>query len=437
MRTRPMRTRRTPPTGSTRTPRTRTRTRPTGAPERVLPPRTAERAGVSDRAPSALARCVGDIERFVDHVWARRSQVHAAGIPATDLLSLQDVDRLITSSSLRIPAFRLVRDGTPLAPSAYTTSGAIGGRAYDGLVSPPKVLRALDDGATLVLQSVHRYHRPLALLCRHLEVDLGHRCQANAYITPPGARGLALHRDPHDVLVLQSFGTKAWEVHATPWQQRHEPGVAPVEQLLRPGDVQYLPTGTPHAARAQQSLSGHITIGIVPTRWRDVLTCALAEALSDAVDGVDEAIPARWIEDVPGVGAALGERLQQLATALGEVDVRAVAMRVAEQFLTCRPPLLGGSLVDRQHLAALGDGTRLVRRPGAVVRLAPGTAPDRARLLLGDRELDVPVWIRPALTVVAARDELRPVDLADHLDAESRVVLCRRLVREGLLSPQP
>lgn len=390
-----------------------------------------------DRAPTALARCVGDPRRFADHVWARRSQVHAAGIPATDLLSLEDVDRLITSSLLRTPAFRVVRDGTPLAPSAYTTSGAIGGRAYDGLVSPAKVLRALDDGATLVLQGVHRYHRPLALLCRHLEVELGHRCQANAYITPPGARGLALHRDPHDVLVLQSFGTKVWEVHATPWQQRHEPGVGPVEQLLRPGDVQYLPTGTPHAARAQQSLSGHITVGIVPTRWRDVLTRALAEALSDAVDGVDEAIPARWIEDVPGVGAVLGERLQQLATGLGDVDVRAVATRMAEQFLTSRPPLLGGSLVDRQHLAALGDGTRLVRRPGAVVRLAPGAAPDRVRVLLGDRELDVPVWIRAALTLVAARDELRPVDLADHLDAESRVVLCRRLVREGLLSPLP
>lgn len=392
---------------------------------------------MSDRTASALARCVGDPQRFADHVWARRSQVHSAGIPATDLLSLEDVDRLITSSALRTPAFRLVQDGAPLPPSAYTTSGAIGGRSYDGLVSPAKVLRALDDGATLVLQGVHHYHRPLALLCRELEVDLGHRCQANAYVTPPGARGLALHRDPHDVLVLQSFGTKAWEVHATPWQQRHEPGVGPVEQLLRPGDVQYLPTGTPHAARAQQSLSGHITVGVVPTRWRDVLTRALAEALTDAVDGVDEAIPARWIHDVEGVGTAMSGRLQQLAAALGGVDGSAVATRMAERFLSSRPPLLGGALLDRQHLTAVSDRTRLVRRPGAVVRLASDAAPDRARLLLGDRDLDVPAWIRPALTVIAGRDELRPADLADHLDAQSRLVLCRRLVREGVLSPLP
>jgi hypothetical protein len=34
---------------------------------------------------------------------------------------------------------------------------------------------------------------------------------------------------------------------------------------------------------------------------------------------------------------------------------------------------------------------------------------------------------------VRAADVLTPADLAEHLDPESRLVLCRRLVREGLL----
>ena len=54
-------------------------------------------------------------------------------------------------------------------------------------------------------------------------------------------------------------------------------------------------------------------------------------------------------------------------------------------------------------------------------------------MLLGDRTLDVPARLRPALERVRAADQLTPADLGDHLDPESRLVLCRRLVREGLL----
>jgi hypothetical protein len=388
---------------------------------------------VNDKGPAAtLARCVGDTARFAADIWGRRSQVHPSAAPASDLLSLEDVDTLVTSSALRVPMFRLVKDGRPLAPSDYTTSGTIGGRGYDGLAAPARVLAAMDDGATLVLQGAQRYHPPLAGLCRDLELALGHRCQVNAYITPPGARGLQLHSDPHDVLVLQAFGTKAWEVHPTPWQRRHEPDVGPVEQTLGPGDVQYLPAGTPHRARSQQMLSGHVTVGITATTWRELVSDLVTELLAP-----DEPLPVGWFEDPETLGGSLAARAGQLARHLVQADAAGVVERRAQRFLASRPPLLAGALLDRHRssLTELDDGTRLVRRPGAVCRVVPGAEPERLRLLLGDRELDVPAWLGPALTVVADRPELRPADLAEHLDRESRLVLCRRLVREGLLSP--
>jgi len=52
-------------------------------------------------------------------------------------------------------------------------------------------------------------------------------------------------------------------------------------------------------------------------------------------------------------------------------------------------------------------------------------------VLLGDRTLEVPARIRPALEEVRGRMELCPRDLP--LDEQSRLVLARRLVREGLL----
>jgi hypothetical protein len=56
---------------------------------------------------------------------------------------------------------------------------------------------------------------------------------------------------------------------------------------------------------------------------------------------------------------------------------------------------------------------------------------DRVEVLLGDRSMSVPVWIRPALEEVRRRETLTPADLP--LDERSALVLARRLVREGLL----
>ena len=57
---------------------------------------------------------------------------------------------------------------------------------------------------------------------------------------------------------------------------------------------------------------------------------------------------------------------------------------------------------------------------------------ERVDVLLGDRSVDMPAWLRPR-SEIRVRRELRPADLAGTLDPQSRLVLCRRLVREGLL----
>jgi hypothetical protein len=94
---------------------------------------------------------------------------------------------------------------------------------------------------------------------------------------------------------------------------------------------------------------------------------------------------------------------------------------------------MAGTLLDREALTrGLRDDTLLRRRRGHPCELvADPDDPDVVRLLLGDRVLRVPARIRGALDVVAERSELTPADLP--LDPASALVLCRRLVREGLL----
>jgi mannose-6-phosphate isomerase-like protein (cupin superfamily) len=314
---------------------------------------------------------------------------------------------------------RLAKDGAVLPESSYTRSATLAGKPLAGLVDPRKALALFDDGATIVFQGLHRYWPPLTRLVAELELELGHPCQANAYLTPPGSQGFAVHADSHDVFVFQTAGSKQWEVH-TP------DGVE--ELTLEPGLSVYLPTGTPHAARAQQAVSLHVTLGVNQLTWRGLTRRSVAAALDEMPDAH---LPAGYLDDPAALADELADRLADLADRIRTVDARAAVDDEVRRFLTGRSPRLAGGLLGAARLADLDDSTLLRRRPGHPCVLLPNG--DRLEVLLGDRSLDVPARIQPALHEIRRRAELRPADLSAHLDEQSRLVLCRRLVREGLL----
>jgi lysine-specific demethylase/histidyl-hydroxylase NO66 len=368
----------------------------------------------------ALDLLSGDAQSFLDKVWASRVHVHHTD-PArlVDLLSVDDVDHLLTSTALRTPALRVARDGTVLPASQFTRTATLAGSPLTGLVDGRKVLRLFDSGASLVLQGLHRYWPPLAELVRDLEVALGHPCQANAYLTPPGSQGFAVHSDTHDVFVFQTHGTKLWEVHEDEVQR----------VLMQPGTCMYLPTGTPHAARAQDTASLHVTIGINQLTWRAELRRIVHDLLQD--ERYDERLPAGYLDDPGQLSRQLAEQLATLGDHLAEQDPDHLATGHVTRFLTGRSSRLRGALTDRLHLDALHDATALRRRPGATCVLVP--TGERLRVLLGDRELDMPARLTEPMRAVADADRLTPSDLHRWLDPQSSVVLVRRLVREGLL----
>jgi hypothetical protein len=313
-----------------------------------------------------------------------------------------------------------------LPESGYTRSATITGRSLTGLVDGRTAVEEFRKGATVVFQGLHRSFPPIVDLVSELELELGHPCQANAYLTPPGAQGFAVHSDTHDVFVLQTAGSKQWELHPSPGN----PELRAEEPLLTPGHVMYLPTGTPHAARAQDTVSLHITIGINQLTWRGLVERSLG---SLAAEVPAEHLPAGYLDDPQELAHQLGRHLSDIADRLRAVEPRDSIEAEVRRFLTSRPPRLEGALVDGLALDAIDDDTLLSRRPGhPCVLLAKG---DRLEVLLGDRALDVPGHLRPALEEVRTRTELRPRDLP--LDEQSRLVLTRRLVREGLLRVLP
>ncbi|HHX86117.1 MAG TPA: cupin [Actinomycetales bacterium] len=369
-----------------------------------------------------LALLSGDPAAFLTEVWGRRTHFHDAD-PATlaSIFGIDAADDLITTRSLRTPQVRLAQDGTVLDPSRYTRHATIAGQAMTGLLDTRKVLALFEDGATIVFQGLQRYHEPLRLLVRDLERQIGHPCQANAYLTPPGSQGFALHSDTHDVFTFQTYGTKEWEVHDAEGEH---------QVPMRPGTCMYLPTGTPHMARTgADTASLHVTVGINQVVWSEVLRDVVTRTIAaDATLG--EHLPGGLFTDPDALASALRERLAHVAGLLADVDAVAEVDRLETIFGTRRQPVLAGGLRDVLDVRHLAPDTRLRRRPGsqATVR-ARG---DQVEVLLGDRRLTLPARVEPAVRSVLDADTLTPADVRG-LDEAGALTLCRRLVREGLL----
>lgn len=392
---------------------------------------------------TALARCVGDAAAFLDRYWARAPLHRAGADPAAfaDLFSLDDVDRFVASSSPRLPTFRLVKDGTPLDPSRYTKRATVGGQPVTGLGDPARIFAEHRRGATIVFQGLQRSCPPLTRFCRSLELDLTHPAQANAYITPAGARGLGVHYDTHDVFVLQLAGTKAWTIHepvltdplpSQPWKGTADDAGPPILSVeLAAGDCLYVPRGFLHAARAQEALAAHLTIGIVTTTWHDVLRDVVAATAEEPE--LRRALPPGYAGDRAALAAGVEEAVARLRKWLDGVDAGAVAAATARRFYAGRPPILAGQLHQLSLVDGLDDATELRRREGGVCHLVAGAG--RLTVVLGGGlELDMPAALEPAMArIAAAAGPFRLGDLGDLLDGPSRLVLGRRLVAEGLL----
>ena len=193
-----------------------------------------------------------------------------------------------------------------------------------------------------MFQGLHRYWPPLTRLIAELELDLGHPCQANAYLTPVGAQGFAVHSDTHDVFVLQTAGAKQWEVHGPRTR---------VTRLRRPscssrGTSCTCPPAprTPRGPRTPISL--HITIGINQLTWRGLVTRAIS-ALAAKVP--DEHLPAGYLEDPQALAHELGRHLHDVADELRGVDPAVAVEDEVRRFLTRRPPRLPGGLTDSRR----------------------------------------------------------------------------------------
>ncbi|MDR6508591.1 cupin domain-containing protein [Arthrobacter oryzae] len=369
-------------------------------------------------------------ESFADDVWGRTALLTRGASDFSDLFSAEAVDELISRRGLRTPFLRVAKGGSTFPDSSFTSSAGVGATISDQL-DDTALWRKFADGATLVLQALHRTWEPVTDFSSRLSTELGHPVQANAYITPPQNRGFDDHYDVHDVFVLQIEGTKRWIIHEPvhtdplrdqPWTDRRSTvaeaakGEAYINTVLEPGDVLYLPRGWLHAAQAQGEVSIHLTLGIHSwTRY------ALAEQLAQTALAAlcDDPEMRRTLPlGVDGPNGEIDVVRERLAAAVVEAETSSLFHRTRRG--QGRPAPLG----PLAQLAAV-DGLS----PESAVRLRDALEARLEGLRLATRVgwLDFPATDLPSVTSL--------LDGEIHTAGDLGVELVERLLRAGVLVP--
>lgn len=384
--------------------------------------------------PRLIAPISEDI--FRNHYWEQKPLVVKRQDPQyySDLFSLQSLDELLSRFSALSPGILLVKDGLDLPLSRIVPEG------MDKL-SIECILNEYCTGATLVFPQIQESCPELKSLCFSLSTDCSARFQVNGYLTPKRAQGLGVHYDTHDVFVLQIAGAKHWSICDSPVRlplatqpfvrdsDNYPEAVDEVDLLA--GDLLYLPRGVVHKAVSGDEMSLHLTIGIMPIAWAD-LVLSLVHSAIEQDPTYRESLPlgfARRDAQQFEIQTDLRRLMRKLSK---EADYESAVENARSAARLTAPIIVRGRLHDLEALKDLTLESSVSVRDH--VEWWMERRGNEICLLFLGKEVCMPRHAEDALKFI--KDIAGPfsaAQLPDSLNENGRITLVRRLVREGLL----
>jgi ribosomal protein L16 Arg81 hydroxylase len=380
----------------------------------------------------SLAKLIAPIstEKFFSEYWEQKTLIVHRNDPNYygDTLTLEDFDRHIACH----PDYIKTAEATTKSSSKTGT---------DSTKGVEDLLAQMWNGHTLVLDGLNRREPKLDHLCRMLQREFGHTFQTNCYLTPPGGKGFTPHWDNHDVFVLQVLGSKHWQVEherrrlpaKTDVMKEDEGRViredAHVSFTLKQGDLIYIPRGVVHAAACGEEPSLHITLGLHPRTWEDLLNGVVADSLSQQGESIRFALPPGFMtghkdELVKGV-------LKLLKHASDPQFVSAAIDRFRDTQVTKQAPNIAGQIVDYFRPQQITAKTTLKPRPGTVSTMYNGG--DAVLVNYAGRAITFLGMFKEAIVFALNTPSYTVADLPGDLEEEEKVALVERLMQEGLI----
>ncbi|HJQ27218.1 MAG TPA: cupin domain-containing protein [Blastocatellia bacterium] len=369
--------------------------------------------------------------QFLDQYWEQRPVIiNGERGRFAHLFSSKDIGRLL----------QYLRPGPPEDMMLVKGSQHYGGNwtHRDGAPRLDKVRAAWREGYTIVVNDLSTRWEAVARFAAALQADLHHTINVNLYYTPADTQAFNPHFDIMDVFVLQLEGSKVWEVrqaaarlpladeHADLAQDRLPPVL--IEEELKEGGVLYIPRGHVHSARTTGVASLHLTVGVNIATWIDFFAAAVSAARSD--ERFRRALPPGFFNQAD----AMREPFRALLDALPQyLSLDDGLGRLAEKLIAQTPPPAGDDLLSDE--VELDLNTVLSHRVGVICRTLEG--PGYAGIQYSGGKLIGPTKIAPALRFITEHTEFAVGSLAGDLAEREKLILARRLIREGLLEVKP
>lgn len=353
------------------------------------------------------------------------------------VLSIEEIDRYLATGSPSYPDVFLVDAARELRPEQYSFQG--GNPA--GRIDLPRAYELFQAGATISISQLNNQLSGLGALCRAIEKYTSHPFQTNIYLTPPNAQGFKTHYDTHDVFVLQVSGSKHWTLNESPValplhgqhfdSQIHTAGAVTRELTMNAGDVLYCPRGLCHSARATGETSLHITLGLIGRTWADLMVEAVAEACL-ASPAFRANLPIGFARTDFDRSQVLATFRSLLGTFTGNIRPDAIFERFAEEFVSSRRPALTGCLQEIASAPQVSAETKAVVRPDFLYRLQEENG--QLVIVFGSTRITLPLHTREAVEAALRGAPFVVRNLPGPLDEAGKVVLARRLIKDGLLT---
>ena len=192
----------------------------------------------------------------------------------------------------------------------------------------------------------------------------------------------------------------------------------------------YLPRGFIHEPAVLDSTSLHLTVGITPHRWVDLLSSALIMK-SQRTLSLRRALP-------PGVlfNSARHHELETqfhdlIADCIGSLSLSDAVHHLSAGSLGEMYPLPTEHFNHFTNRDRTTEETRVARRPGMICQVRP--VGGRVAIQFPGNQVFGPPSIAPALEFIAAAQEAFAVGDLPGLSPGSRITLVKQLVLEGLL----
>lgn len=349
------------------------------------------------------------------------------------LLTLDDVDRVITTLGLHHPRIELTNAKKQIRVDDYTFAS--------GMIDATRLYQHFADGATVILPQLDWTVSSLAHLCRAMEREINVRFQTNVYLTPGGdEQGFKTHYDSHDVFVIQVSGSKHWRVYDTPIElpfrgqsfdpESTKPKDVTLEFDMMPGDVFYLPRGVMHDAQTREGGSLHITLGVLFTSWTDLLVEALAQVgLRDAA--FRRGLPpgfARDGFDRESARATFRELIERFAK---QADFDQAIDHFVADIVDTRHPLLDGQMAQVMKLGSLTADSVVGARPHLFAHVT--TSDEHVFISCHGRDIRLPRHAEASVRYALETPRFRVADMGGELDEAGNLVLVRKLILEGMV----